>query len=149
LLGLVYWLGFPQAEVPYVKEARLHGRSGWTFRKLVNLFANTFFSFSTMPLRGMTMVGLLLACLGVLVVAAGLLSGPRATQLGLPLLGLVLGSLAVACGVNLVALGVLGEYIWRVADEVRGRPRYLVARTVNLNSEAGASSPDQTSRGVR
>jgi dolichol-phosphate mannosyltransferase len=145
LRGLRSWIGFPQDGLPYERHARAAGEPKYTFRKLVNLALNGIVNFSSRPLR-------LIACfgfgLGVLsVCAAGFVFlqyvadwtvfgyNPRQAQ-GWTSLMLVLLLLASA---QLFCLGVLGEYVGRLFEEVKGRPVYLVGRTLNLG--AGPPAP--------
>lgn len=125
-LSLLMWLGFRQTHVEYVKAERVAGRSGWTFAKRMKLLIDSVVSFSTLPIRATWLGGL--TFLGV----AGLWS------IGIPLAWLlgtsavsaatfaIIGILLLGFGLGLTMLGVLGEYLWRAYDEVRGRPRYTV-----------------------
>jgi hypothetical protein len=118
-------MGLRRAEVPYVKEARRLGRSGWTFGKKVALLLDTLISFSHAPLRLMSYIGLGSSGLGffyaVWIVADYVrLGNPVQGWSSLMIAVLVLG------GVQLTMLGVLGEYLWRALGEARRRPPYLV-----------------------
>jgi dolichol-phosphate mannosyltransferase len=131
LLSLIQWMGFAQAQVGYVKLARNSGRSKWTFRKKLKLAVDSFISFSYAPIRSMSLCGLLLALGGfayatVIVLRAVL--GGGAVQGWSSLMCVLL----IVSGVQLLMLGVLGEYLWRAFDEIRGRPSYIVEKRINL-----------------
>jgi dolichol-phosphate mannosyltransferase len=131
LLSLVQWMGFDQAEITYTKAARLSGRSKWTLRKKVKLAMDSFVSFSYAPVRLASACGLLFAFSGFLYAAVVAI---RAIVLGSPVQGWssMMCVLLIVSGVQLVMLGILGEYLWRTFDEARGRPRYIVEKRINL-----------------
>jgi dolichol-phosphate mannosyltransferase len=128
LLALILWMGFRQASIGYVKEARAQGRSGWTTSKRIKLFLDSVTGFTFFPIRLMSYIGFAVASLGFLyaaIVVVNALSG-RLIQgwSSLMVVTLILG------GLQMLMLGVLGEYLWRSLDEGRRRPRYLVESTV-------------------
>jgi dolichol-phosphate mannosyltransferase len=125
LRGMVNWLGFPLATVPYQAAPRAAGVSHYTLRRMVRLASDGVLSFSRVPLQLPLAAGLASAGLGVLY-AAGLgaalaLGGAAAWPVHLVVvLVLVLG------GLVLCSLGVLGEYVGRIYEQVKQRPVYLV-----------------------
>lgn len=129
MLALVAWMGFRQVRVPYDKQARLHGRSGWNMRKKLKLVVDSLTSFTYLPIRLMAYVGFLVASLGfiyaVFLVGKFIIAGSPAegwTSLMVVLL--------IVSGFQMVMMGVLGEYLWRALDESRRRPAFIVeART--------------------
>lgn len=130
--GLRAWVGFKRAEVAYDRELRAAGEPAVTFRRLVRYALDGIFSFSRLPLRLLTYVGLLVAGLGF---AIGLffvvrrLLGIEIASTGfttLVTLTLFLG------GVQLIGIGVLGEYLGRIYDEVKRRPHYVVKRKIGF-----------------
>jgi polyisoprenyl-phosphate glycosyltransferase len=128
LFSLVLWLGFRQSTITYVKEERLHGRSGWTFRKKLKLFVDSVTAFSYFPIRAMSMVGVAVALAGfgyaLFIIGNNLISHvPVEGWSSLMVVVLVLG------GLQMTMLGLLGEYLWRTLDEARRRPRYNVERS--------------------
>lgn len=125
--GLVAWLGFPQTGVSYVRPARHAGVSNYPLRRMLRLAVDGFTGFSEIPLRLALWSGLgvmLLATAGGLGFGLGRLLGHPGW--GAHVLSMVL--LFVA-GVQLVCVGLLGEYVGRTLDQVRGRPLYLVQET--------------------
>ena len=131
LLSLIQWMGFTQDHITYVKSARHSGRSKWTFRKKLKLAVDSFVSFSYAPVRLMSGVGLTFALVGFLY---ALFVMGQAIFHGIPVQGWasLMCVLLIVSGVQLIMLGVLGEYLWRPFDEVRGRPRYIVEKRTNF-----------------
>lgn len=124
--GLRTWLGFRRAEVLYDRDERAAGTPGQTFRRLVAYAMDGLFSFSFLPLRLLTYTGLGIAACGA---GAGVyfilrrLMGFEVAFTGFTTLVTLLLFLG---GVQLVAIGILGEYLGRVYEEVKRRPLYLV-----------------------
>jgi glycosyltransferase involved in cell wall biosynthesis len=135
--GLFAWLGYRTASVPYAREARSAGQSKWTFWKLWNLALEGIFSFTTLPLRIWTYLGMVLAgfaaiYIGIIVV--------RVLILGVEVPGYA--SLIVVVlffsGINMVGLGIMGEYLGRVFSEVKRRPIYLIRDVVGADDQRSA-----------
>ncbi len=121
VLALITWLGFRQAHVEYDKQPRAAGQSGWTIRRKMTLVIDSVTAFSDAPIRLCTYVGIALVAVGVLLGAFALIpAGPL--SLGTALLAAMMG----LAGLQLIALGIVGEYVWRALDEARGRPAYLI-----------------------
>lgn len=127
MFNLLFWLGFSPVMIPYTRRARDKGVSRWTFAKKVKLFVDSFIAFSYSPIRAVSAMGALLsvAAFGyaVFVVVARLLWGT-------PVQGFTTTVLLIAftSGIQMLMLGVLGEYLWRTLDEVRQRPAYVLDR---------------------
>lgn len=131
LLSLIQWMGFEQAEITYTKASRHSGRSNWTLQKKVKLAVDSFVSFSYAPVRLASACGILFAFSGFIYAAV---IATRAIAWGSPVQGWssMMCVLLIVSGVQLVMLGILGEYLWRAFDETRGRPRYVVEERINL-----------------
>ncbi|MDQ5898363.1 MAG: polyisoprenyl-phosphate glycosyltransferase [Pseudomonadota bacterium] len=125
--GLYAWVGFRSVEIPYVPSARAHGRSHYRLRQLASLSLSGMTAFTTWPLRAASVLGVALALLalgyGLWLTSSYLLWGHRISGWTTIVVGMMLLS-----GVQLLSLGVLGEYVARVFEEVKGRPLYIVAR---------------------
>ena len=122
--SLISWMGFRQTTITYTKRARMKGRSGWSFRKKFKLVLDSIMSFSYLPIRLMSYVGIAAALLGFVyagVVIANALSG-KGIEGWSSLMVVVL----VFGGMQMVMMGVLGEYLWRALSEARQRPRYII-----------------------
>lgn len=138
--GLYAWIGFKATGVPFDVEARRDGGSRWQLRRLVAFAIDGFATFTTIPLRVWSYVGLLIsgfAFLYALVfLAKTLLYG--VDQPGFPT---QIISIMILGGVQLISLGVIGEYLARVYEEVKGRPLYIVAERVGMEPSLSAA-PD-------
>lgn len=126
ILALLLWLGFQQASVFYAKQPRLHGRSGWNLEKKLKLVADSVTSFTYLPLRLISYIGLVTALTGFLYSLVVVINALRGVTVqgwaSLMVVVLIIG------GVQMIMLGVLGEYLWRALDEARQRPRYVIER---------------------
>jgi glycosyltransferase involved in cell wall biosynthesis len=127
LIGQIQWLGFNQASLVYTKQARAAGRSKWTFSKKVKLSVDWLVGFSYFPIRFMSALGVIFALAGFLY---ALLLTLRRVVWVVPVEGWtsLICVVLITSGVQLVMLGVLGEYLWRTFDASRQRPRYVVER---------------------
>lgn len=136
--GLRAWSGFRQAGVAYERHARAAGEVKYTLRKLIGLALDGILSFSTVPLRLAALLGLLVASfslLGILFTLAQRLFRDFFAQLGLaPVPGFATIVIAILFlgGVQLICLGILGEYLGRVYEEVKRRPLWTIADTAGV-----------------
>jgi polyisoprenyl-phosphate glycosyltransferase len=139
--GLIAWAGFRETQVMYHRPRRLVGSSSWTVAKMLKAAVDTFVSFSFLPIRAISFFGLVVSGLsflfGFYVLINKLFFGTRVAGWTSVMLAVL-----VLSGVQLVMIGVLGEYLWRVLDEARGRPLYIVERTIGLSK--AAASPVET-----
>jgi polyisoprenyl-phosphate glycosyltransferase len=123
--GLFAWVGFRQAVIPYTREVRKSGKSKFSKWRLWNFALDGITSFSTVPLRIWTYLGLAIAAFsfsyGAFIIGRTLLFGRDMP--GYPSLITVILFLG---GVQLIGLGVLGEYLGRIHNETKGRPIYIV-----------------------
>lgn len=129
LRGMSAWVGFRQVGVPYRRAARFAGATKYPFRKMLRLALNAVTSFSYFPLQVATYMGFISAGVSILaipvIILLRLFGAPGAQaffgQASTLVAVLFLG------GVQLISLGILGEYIGRIYDEVKGRPLYIVS----------------------
>jgi len=138
-------LGFHQAQIPYVKQARLHGKSKWNMRRKLKLFADAFVAHSYFPIRVMSYAGMIFSLLGllyaVLIIVLRLL-GNRPVEGWASLMVVVL----VMGGIQMVMLGIMGEYIWRTLEEARCRPMYFIEESSDDALPAAAETAQSGSR---
>jgi glycosyltransferase involved in cell wall biosynthesis len=123
--GLFSWVGFRQCSVPYRRDPRLVGQSKFNYWKLWNFALEGITSFSTTPLRVATYIGVVAAAVafgyGAVIIGKTVLWGePVAGYPSIMTVMLFLG------GVQLMALGMIGEYLGRLYDESKQRPLYLI-----------------------
>jgi dolichol-phosphate mannosyltransferase len=126
LRGMSSWVGFRQTGVPYRRAARQVGETKYPFRKMFRLAINAVTSFSYFPLQLATYIGFIAA--GLSILAIPIVIAIRLWGTETPLLGQTTTLIAVLFlgGVQLISLGILGEYIGRLYDEAKGRPLYIV-----------------------
>src|SRR5258708_7975776 len=124
--GLASWIGFRQLRVDYEPEERAHGQTTFGLASLVGLSIEGLTSFSVAPLRLASLLGLLLA-LSALLFGASMLFEVLVYGVAVPGYPSVVVGLMVLGGVQLVMIGVLGEYIGKILSELKARPIYFVA----------------------
>lgn len=123
--GLFAWIGFPQIGVPYHRDPRFAGRSTWDYWRLWNFALDGITSFTTTPLKWATYLGLIIACVSfiysaVIILQKILYGNPVKGYPSLMVVILFLG------GVQLIFLGIIGEYLGRMFDETKKRPLYFL-----------------------
>jgi glycosyltransferase involved in cell wall biosynthesis len=143
LRGLRAWSGFPQTGLEYDREPRFAGRSGYTARKYIAFAKDATFSFSYKPLQYIRLAGLLVAVLSAVYAATLMLRTLTGTIPNGSGGGFVLAAVMFFSGVQLMSIGIIGEYISRIYDEVKGRPRFLVRDRVGFG-EDGASEHEES-----
>lgn len=127
LIGLIFWLGFKREEINYTRVARKHGESAWTFKKKINYLLDSIFSFTDLPVRLLTLFGLLgitiSSLLTVIILVAKfygniVVPGYTATVLTIIFFG----------GLNALGLGIIGAYAWRTYENTKRRPLAVVMK---------------------
>ncbi len=130
LRGMTVWVGYTQAAVPYQRDERYAGETKYTLSKMLRFSLDAISSFSHRPLQLATLLGFLISTMAfvaipvviVLRILGSYLPGFSALTIVVLLLG----------GIELIAIGIIGEYVGRIYDEVKGRPLYLVRARRNL-----------------
>ncbi len=125
--GLFAWIGFPQLSVPYRREPRHAGRSKWSYWKLWNLAIEGLTSFTIAPLKFASYLGAAVALLSFAYAAVIIY---KTIAYGNPVSGYpsLMVTILFLGGVQLLSLGVIGEYLGRIFNETKHRPLYLVSR---------------------
>jgi glycosyltransferase involved in cell wall biosynthesis len=127
LVGLILWMGFRRAEIPYARRARRHGKSAWSFWRRFRYLLDSTFAFSDLPIRVLSFAGAMGMSLSIILMLIVLISklthkievpGYTATVLTVMFFG----------GLNALGLGLIGEYVWRTFQNTKGRPSYIVAQ---------------------
>ncbi len=124
--GLFTWVGFRQTAIPYVREARAAGTTHWSYWKLWNLSIEGITSFTIAPLRIWTYLGLVLA-LGAFVYASILITRVFIYGIDVPGYASLMVVTLFLGGIQMITLGVFGEYVGRIFEEVKGRPLYVIS----------------------
>lgn len=134
--GLFAWIGFKTIGVPFMVEQRAHGASTFNFARLLRFALDGVMSFSSIPLRMWAFFGLLISgC--ALAMAAWFFFKTMILGVDTPGFATLIVSIAFFSGVQLISLGVIGEYIARIFSEVKGRPLYLVAERIGSHNQDG------------
>ena len=127
--GLYAWIGFKSIGVPFAVADREHGQSKFSYRKLTRFALDGLMSFSTMPLMVWTWIGTVISvfslCCAIYFVCRTMLLG-----VDTPGFASLIVSVTFLAGIQLLSLGVLGEYVGRIFAEVKGRPLYLVEKRI-------------------
>lgn len=141
LRGLRVWCGFKHEAVEFERDARAAGEPQYTFRKSLRLALDGIFSFSAVPLALASHIGLwvsALALLGMLFTLAQRIFRDWFELIGLepgPGFATIVISILFLGGVQLICLGILGEYLGRIYDEVKGRPSWIVSEFANFKTD--------------
>jgi dolichol-phosphate mannosyltransferase len=131
---LLSWLGFDYVSIPYVRKKRDVGVSKWTLSKKIKLFIDSFVSFSFAPIRVISILGLILGCIAFLYgsfIIVAKLSGFIRVEGFAAIMAVIL----FVSSFQMIALGVLGEYVWRTLDAARNRPNFIVDKIHSINQK--------------
>jgi glycosyltransferase involved in cell wall biosynthesis len=129
LRGMTVWVGYTQTAVPYERDARRAGETKYTLRRMLSFSLDAISSFSHRPLQLATFIGFVCAALAFVlipVVVALRLAGSY-----LPGFGTITIAVLLLGGIQLMAIGLIGEYVGRIYDEVKDRPLYVVRARLN------------------
>lgn len=129
--GIFAWLGYDQSQVSYIRPTRSCGTTKWSFWKLWNFALDGIFSFTTVPLRIWTYLGFCVAAAAGLYMAF-IIAKVLITGVDVPGYASTLVLLLFFSGLNMIGLGILGEYVGRIFTEVKQRPLYLIKQTIGL-----------------
>jgi polyisoprenyl-phosphate glycosyltransferase len=139
LRGMTVWVGYTQAAVPYERDPRYAGETKYTLSKMLRFSLDAISSFSHRPLQLATLLGFMISTLAFIaipvVVVLRLLGSYLPGFSALTIVVLLLG------GIELIAIGIIGEYVGRIYDEVKGRPLYLVRARYNLPDTEAPARP--------
>jgi glycosyltransferase involved in cell wall biosynthesis len=131
--GLFSWVGFRQVGVPYARPARSAGDTSWRTGSLIRLALDGLTAFSTAPLRVWTIIGGVSA-VGALLYAAILIVRVLVVGRDVPGYASLMVALLFAFAIQMMAFGVLGEYVGRLYEEVKGRPIYIVQKRIGFGA---------------
>ena len=138
LRGMGAWIGFPQTPVVYKRAARAAGETKYPLRKMLTLAMNAAISFSPLPLRLSLSLGIVIAFVGFVVGLTAVVkawmhySGLYPDLVYNPGWATIVALLCIIGGSILISIGILGEYIARIFEEVKARPLYVIESTYNL-----------------
>src|ERR1700761_1930363 len=138
LRGMTVWIGFSQTAISYERDARHAGETKYTLRKILRFSLAAIASFSPLPLQLATYAGLLSA--GLAFIAIPVVIALRIADSYLPGFGSITIAILLLGGIQLIAIGVIGEYVGRIYDEVKHRPLYIVREELNHPSATGRAA---------
>ena len=130
ITGQILWSGFRTVEIPYARKQRVIGKSKWTLRKKIRLVSDTFFSFSTVPVTIITVVGSL-SCIGSGIWALAVLIAKLSVGIAVEGFTTLLIFQLFSFGIIMLTLGLMGNYLWRTFDSSRNRPVYIIEEKGN------------------
>ena len=134
LMGLILWLGFSPKVIYYHRQARekRYGQSMWTAAKKIKYFLDSFVAFSYFPVRAASVIGIVLSVAGLIY--AGIVIALRlATSIQPEGWASLMIVVLIVSGVQMLMMGILGEYLWRNLDETRRRPRFIIETVLEAN----------------
>jgi glycosyltransferase involved in cell wall biosynthesis len=141
LRGMTVWVGFNQTRVPYKRAGRHGGETKYTLPKMVRLSLDALSSFSYVPLRLATWIGFLFALVAFLAIPVIIIL--RAFGEYLPGFATITIIALLLAGIQLIAIGVVGEYVGRIYEEIKRRPLYLVRERLNFPEPPQHDGPTQ------
>src|ERR1700744_2206260 len=130
LRGMTVWVGYTQAAVPYRRDPRYAGETKYTLTRMLRFSLDAIMSFSDRPLQLATLLGFLISTLAFIAIPVVVVL--RVLGSYLPGFGAITIVVLLLGGIQLIAIGIIGEYVGRIYDEVKGRPLYLVRSRRNL-----------------
>jgi dolichol-phosphate mannosyltransferase len=141
LRGMTVWVGYTQAAVPYKRDPRYAGETKYTLSRMIRFSLDAISSFSHRPLQLATFLGFLIST--VAFIAIPVVVGLRIAGSYLPGFGSLTIAVLLLGGIQLIAIGLIGEYVGRIYDEVKARPLYLVKGRCNM-PEADAADREHS-----
>jgi glycosyltransferase involved in cell wall biosynthesis len=136
LRGMTTWVGFNQTSVPYERDPRYAGETKYPLRKMMRFSLDAISSFSNLPLQAATLLGFVFSLIAFIGIPVAI--GFRIAGEFVPGITTVLLVVLLLGGIQLITVGIIGEYLGRVYDEVKGRPLYIVSGTRNMAPEEPA-----------
>ncbi len=131
LRGMTVWVGYTQAAVPYRRDSRYAGETKYTLSKMMKFSLDAISSFSHRPLQLATLLGFLISTLAFVAIPVVVVL--RVLGSYLPGFGAITITVLLLGGIQLITIGIIGEYVGRIYDEVKGRPLYLVRSRRNFS----------------
>jgi glycosyltransferase involved in cell wall biosynthesis len=140
LRGMTVWVGFNQSSVSYERDARLAGETKYTLGKMVRFSLDAVASFSQLPLQAATVLGFIFSAVAFLAIPV--VVGLKIAGSYLPGFSTITIVILLLGGIQLIAVGIIGEYVGRIYDEVKRRPLYLVRERRNIAAQEEPEGAD-------
>lgn len=141
LRGMVQWVGFKKKYIPYTVQARRHGKAKYNLKRLFSLYMSGVTSFSAFPLRLAFWAGLSIFAACVLFSIYVIIDhyvNPNPLIAGWATVVILVSGLG---GIQLIVLGIVGEYLYKMFNEIKGRPLYIVSEAYNIDTKDIESTP--------
>ena len=123
--GMIPWTGFKSAPMPFVRDERIAGETKYPLSKMLKLAFDGIFSFSFKPINFIVALSVILFAESIIIMLAGFLTELEEEHI-------ICFALTFVGSINLLAMGILGQYIGRIYDETRNRPLYIVKNSINF-----------------
>jgi polyisoprenyl-phosphate glycosyltransferase len=146
LRGMTVWVGFTQTAVEYERDARYAGETKYPLRKMIRFALDAIVSFSHTPLQMATILGFVFAALAFIGIPIAI--GMRIAGQFVPGITSTIIAVLLLGGIQLMAIGIIGEYVGRIYDEVKQRPLYLVRQRRNLDVVPEVTPSDSMPEGA-
>ena len=130
--GMVSWVGFKQAGVAYVREKRFAGETKYPLKKMIRFAMDGILSFSQLPLKLSSALGFFCSGLSFLFIVYGLIIKYFFPLRAIPGWASIFVAILFIGGVQLICIGILGEYLGRIYEEIKGRPLYIIDEEINF-----------------
>lgn len=128
--GQILWTGFSTKIIEYRRRKRKNGKSGWSFAKKIKYLIDGILSYSYFPIRLMSILGIIIALFGfiyAIIIVIERFLGNVPFKGWAPIMVLVL----ILSGIQMLMLGIIGEYLWRTLEQVRKRPSFIIERIID------------------
>lgn len=133
--GMISWLGFKQIPIEYERKERFAGKSKYPLKKMLKFASDGIFSFSDKPLKLIEYMGLFAVLIAFIAFAYSIISSLSGSRGGWPL-SIIIIIFFFFGGIQLLSLGILGEYVARIYEESNGRPLYVIDKEINMEEES-------------
>lgn len=144
--GDVLWLGLPTSFIPYERQRRLHGKSTWTFKKKFKYFTDLILDSSYFPIRLMSSFGFITASAG-LIYSFVIIESWLRDQTPFQGWAALMITILIVGGLIMMMLGVIGEYLWRIYDDIKRRPLFVIEKKLSVPAFSSCSNGVPTSPG--
>ena len=122
---LIFWMGYKNVKIPYTRETRKKGKSQWTLSKKIKLVIDTFVAFSYFPIRLLSVLGIIFA-IAAIIYGSFVFYNWSIGKIQVEGWTSIIIILTFTAGIQMVMMGVIGEYLWRTMDESRNRPSFVI-----------------------
>lgn len=140
MIGHLFWVGYRRVAVPYVRQARKHGVSAWSFAKKVRYLFDSIYAFSDLPIRILKWIGGASA-LTALAVSVVVLAAKVVGAIDVPGYTAIILAVTFFGGLNAFGLGLLGEYVWRTFENTKARPLAITSERLEITGRGEQAEP--------